>query len=52
MRAIAELTGLWTILLITVAQAVDGTVIDVPEPASLSLLAVAAGAIVVLRRRR
>jgi len=30
----------------------DGTAIDVPEPASLSILAVAAGALVLLRRRR
>ena len=30
----------------------DGTAIDVPEPASLSILVVAAGTLALLRRRR
>ena len=30
----------------------DGTAIDIPEPASLALLAVAAGTLVLIRRQR
>lgn len=34
------------------ALALDGTAIDIPEPASLTLLALAAGTLVLVRRRR
>lgn len=52
MVTITKLAGIWTLLIMVAARAADSTAIDVPEPASLSLLAVAAGTIVVLRRRR